>query len=302
MPKLSLNFIVFLTALSLAVIPAQANNPSGRREFDSAQKLYINGDIKGAKAAFLEFVRKYPTVYQGHYQLANTYMRGGELNAARQEYAQAINTNPDITTLNRAIAAMGMIDKEVVRREALPQTANNSPVETSAKDHAPDDALEKQAETWQLARQTKVEKERLAILEDARKRASAVREAARKQLAELEANHNWICVDSQGRLVGNVVPTDVRNSILEPAEAEASRILAEGQRRADGLAVPGSLTEATASMRRQAEVGGSTPKIDLTQSSLTVRNYILKPAPVPASKPQAPTGTSLIAGRAKRTQ
>jgi hypothetical protein len=129
------------------------------------------------------------------------------------------------------------------------------------------------AQQDQARREDNLQKQKAAILADAEKRAEVVRQESRARLAEYKDAHGQYWKENgTGRLVWELDPA-LERAFMEPYEAEISHILADGQRRADGLGGASTLGDVTASINRQVYSSGKGPQLDAAQSNLYTRTY-----------------------------
>lgn len=97
--------VLILAALNLAcVLDARSSEI-----FDTAVRHYKAGNYLLARRRFEHLLRRDPTCWQAHYQLANTYMKLNEFSLARREYELCVK-EVDSATADACRKAIALID------------------------------------------------------------------------------------------------------------------------------------------------------------------------------------------------
>jgi hypothetical protein len=263
--------IAFMASLA----PAQAHNM-----FD-ARMFYDEGRYRRAADELEALISERKDTADTHYLLGNTYVCLKLFPEAKHEYALALTRNPVPKVKQHCLSAIASLHSVADLPMAPPplQRTAIAAMKTAAADpslpqkSALMSRVEIAAQQDQARREDNLQKQKAAILADAEKRAEVVRQESRARLAEYKDAHGQYWKENgTGRLVWELDPA-LERAFMEPYEAEISHILADGQRRADGLGGASTLGDVTASINRQVYSSGKGPQLDAAQSNLYTRTY-----------------------------
>lgn len=266
---------VLAVAFTASLAPAQAHNMLDARMF------YDEGRYRRAADELEALISERKDTADTHYLLGNTYVCLKLFPEAKHEYALALTRNP-VPKIKQhclsAIASLHSVADLPMAPAPMSRTAIAAMQAAASDPSLPQKSalmsrVEVAAQQDQARREENLQKQKAAILADAEKRAEVVRQESKARLAEYKDAHGQYWKENgTGRLVWELDPA-LERAFMEPYETEISHILADGQRRADGLGGARNLGDVTASINRQVYSNGKGPQLDASQSNLYTRTY-----------------------------
>lgn len=83
-------------------------------------KYYKSGDYLRARRYFQMYLRRRPTSWPAHYELANTYVKMNEPGLARKEYMNTLANKPDLKTAKIAGQMVSFLDTRMSAKAHVP--------------------------------------------------------------------------------------------------------------------------------------------------------------------------------------